>query len=133
MDMSTQLQKNLAKNIVENASREEPLNKTELLVSSGYSDISAKASASMIMEQVGVIKELEVLGFTELNAKTVVSEILLNPEVEPSTRLRAADQVFKVKGSYAPEEHHTLNVNVTLDEKSLAIAKKYEQELKESL
>lgn len=110
--MSTNLQKNLAENIVKNLKRKKPLNKKELVVSSGYGAVSAESSAHIILEQKGVQEELENLGFTESNAKKVVAEILLDPKQKGDTRINAAKEVFKVEGSYAPEKTQALNLNI---------------------
>lgn len=104
--MSTELQKNLAQNIVKNAKRKKPLNKKELLVISGYSQISAEASATEIIEQKGVKEELDNLGFDADSAKKVVKSILKTGKEE--NKLKAADMIFKVIGEYAPEKHLTL-------------------------
>lgn len=110
--MSTNLQKNLARNIVKNAKRAKPLNKQQLIVSSGYSEITAKASPGIIIDQKGVKEELKILGFDEESAKKVVSEILNSEDAEHKDRLKAADMVFSVHGTYAPEKH--LNVNIPI-------------------
>lgn len=114
--MSTLKQKKLAQEIVNNLSKEEPLNKQELVVSSGYSEASAKSSAHLILEQKGVQDELKALGFDEDTAKSVVGNILVDEKVAPKDRLRAASEVFKVHGSYAPEKQINLNVEVEADE-----------------
>lgn len=113
--MATLRQKKLAKNIVENLQAKKPLNKQELVVSSGYSEMSAKSSAHIILEQKGVQEELGLLGFDEDSAKKVVKEILQFGE-DDSVKLKAADLIFKVQGSYAPEKHTNLNVNVGMGE-----------------
>ncbi len=112
--MSTLKQKNLAENIVNNSKRKDPLNKQELVVSSGYSPTTADGHANQIIEQEGVKEALADLGFTEENAKKVVSEIMLNPEEDSNARLKATDQVFKVHGSYneAGEGNRTLIINI---------------------
>jgi hypothetical protein len=134
--MSTILQKNLAKNIVRNSIQEKPLNKKELVVLSGYSQISAESSAHIILEEKGVKQELKTLGFSEDKAKKVVSEIMNNPKVEPNTRLKATDQVFKVQGSYAPEklDTRTLNIEMKVDNKELLkLDKEYEEKVRKLL
>lgn len=102
--MPTIRQKKLAEIIVENATLDKPLNKGEMLSKVGYAPNVAKHRPSAIMESEGVIEALEDLGFTETNAKKVVSEIMLNEAIDPTTRLRATDQVFKVHGSYNEPE-----------------------------
>lgn len=110
--MPTPLQENLAKEIVKNASRKKPLNKKQLLVASGYAEESATSVPGKLINQKGVQEALVELGFNEETAKSVVSEIMLNPNADENARLKATDQVFKVKGSYAPEKRQSLNLNV---------------------
>lgn len=132
--MSTEKQKAVAKLIVENASLDKPLNGGELLESAGYSK-PVTTYPARVLESTGVQEELEVMGFTIDSAKRVVSEIMHNDKVEPNARLKATDQVFKVRGAYAPEKKEielsgTVN---TQDPKHIAIAEKYEQEIKQQL
>ena len=110
--MGTLLQKELAQNIIKNATRKKRLNKKELIVSSGYSEISAESSAKLILEQKGVQEELENLGFDPESAKTVVKRILTKGKEE--NQLKAADMIFKVSGEYAPEKHLNINIPVPI-------------------
>lgn len=116
--MATELQKNLAQQIVKNSKRKKPLNKKELLVSSGYAELSAESVPGKIINQKGVQEELKVLGFDEDSAKKVVSEIMLNPDAGASERLKATDQVFKVHGSYASEK---TPITINIEELELTI------------
>ena len=90
---------------------------------------------SRVLESEGVQEELQVLGFTEKNAKTVVSEIMLNEEADNNSRLKATDQVFKVTGGYAPEKKLNLNANidVTSNKKASKLAEEYEKKLLDDL
>ena len=118
--MATVKQKNLAKEVVNNIKREKPLNKGELLGLVGYAKKTQTHKCGLVFEQKGVQEELKELGFDENSAKQVVKEIMLNPKVDPSTRLKATDQVFKVRGSYAPEKKDiTGNMNLDADRKIL--------------
>lgn len=101
--MSTIKQQKLAQEIVFNLKRKKPLNKTKLLDSVGYSKKTQHKKAGEIINQVGVQRELEVLGFNKTNAKEVVRDIMLDPNVKPNDRLKATDQVFKTTGAYEPE------------------------------
>lgn len=121
--MSTIRQKKLAKAIVENIARKKPKNKTELLESSGYTPVSARASAKMIISQKGVQEELVILGFDEDSAKQVVSEIMSDRNVDPQARLKATDQIFKVKGSYAPDRLAVADVTPLTDEERIRLEK----------
>ena len=79
------LQKELAKNIIENQSKpkHKRKNKKELLVSTGYSKSTAGSEQREIMESKGVKQELSVIlnkaGLTEdLIAESLVEDIQLN-------------------------------------------------------
>src|SRR3990167_10773143 len=104
----------LAENIVKNAKRKKPLNKKELVISSGYSLRSGSQKSTTIINSKGTQKELKNLGFTEEGAKQVVQEILYDKKVRPETRLTASKQVFEVLGSFAPDKH--INLNTTAEE-----------------
>jgi D-alanyl-D-alanine dipeptidase len=119
--MATIRQRKLAEAIIENASREKPLTKQELVVSSGYTPAQAKAKMHEITESKGVREALNDFGFTEDNAKMVVAEILLKSEAQDKDRLKAAEQVFKVHGTYAPVKN--VNVNLNTDNESRGKAK----------
>lgn len=111
--MSTIRQQKLAEAIVNNLSADKPLNKKELLVSAGYTEITAEAAASTIIEQKGVQQELIKRGFSTEKAKEVVAEILEFGEND-SVKLKAADMIFKTHGDYAPEKHAVANYDLTL-------------------
>lgn len=119
--MPTPKQKRIAKLIVENAGLTKPLTGGELAENSGYSK-SMQDNPKRVIDVIGVQEELEVLGFTEYAAKTVVSDILNNQNIDPNTRLKAADQVFKIKGTYAAEKKDIKVEDTTANEsiKSLA-------------
>lgn len=110
--MATVRQKKLARVIIENAALDKPLNAGQMLEKVGYSKSMAKAKAGEILDSQGVKEELEVLGFTEHAAMKVVDEIMNDKTVDPSARLKATDQVFKVRGTYAPEKKLIANLNV---------------------
>lgn len=103
--MATIMQEKLAENIVKNAKARKPKNKKELLVSAGYSEITAQANPGFILEQKGVKEALEQLGFHSDNAKRVVAEILNKKKAQDKDRLKAADMIFDVHGDKAPEKH----------------------------
>lgn len=96
--MATLLQKKLAQEIVKDVKRGKLRNKKELVVSSGYSEISAKSSAHLILESDGVKEELENLGFTVEGADGVVKEILYKGKREEN-RLKAAGMVYERLGA----------------------------------
>ncbi len=108
--MSSVRQKRVAKLIIENTNLDEPKTGGEIVESSGYG-VSMKKNPQVVLNSDGVKEELEILGFTEHNAKTVVTEILLNTKIKPETRINAAKEVFKVHGSYAPDKSVNININ----------------------
>jgi len=107
----TQKQRKIAQLIVNNSTLDKPLNGGKMLAKVGYAKSMQDAKVNDVLESQGVKQALEDLGFTEDNAKMVVSEIMLNPKADNSSRLKATDQVFKVKGTYAPEKR----INLTLE------------------
>lgn len=125
------MQKKLAKVIVEDIKNDRPSTGAELLAKVRYGK-GLQKQPSRVIDTPGVREELEALGFTEANADKVVAEILTGGEKE-ETRLKAADLIYKRKGSYAAEKSISLNVNVQSDPKQLnklkPIRDKYEQEL----
>lgn len=114
--MSTVRQKILAKKIVENMKLKKPKTKKEILVSSGFALNSASQNPDRIMESLGVSQELRALGFHEDAAKAVVEKIMNSELVAPADRLKATDQVFKVRGTYAPEKQAIVHAFVIADE-----------------
>ncbi len=75
---------------------------------------SMKKNPKVVLESKGVQEELAKRGFHPDIAREVVGEILLAGEND-SVKLKAADMVFKVHGSYAAEKHLNLNVEVDAD------------------
>lgn len=71
----------------------------QLLVASGYSEMSAQASAAELLAKPQV-RQLLANIFTEENAKAVISEVLISGQEQ--NRLKAAELVLKVFGSFAP-------------------------------
>lgn len=114
--MPTFKQKRIAKLIIENATLDKPLNGGQMLAKVGYAKSMHRAKVNDVLESEGVKEELAKSGFTEYNAKKVVSEIMLNEKEKSDTRLKATDQIFKVHGSYKNEGekgNKTLIINIT--------------------
>lgn len=113
--MATTKQKKLAKVIVANAIVDKPLNSSQMLAKVGYAETVAKHKQKDILESDGVKEELRILGFDEATAKEVVSSILKNEAEESKDRLKAAEMVFKVHGSFKesekPQEKSTITYN----------------------
>lgn len=134
--MATSKQKKIARLIIENEKLDKPLNGGEMLAKVGYAKSMHRAKVNDVLESDGVREELNNLGFNEDAAKKVVSDILLNEKNDPNSRLKAADQIFKVFGTYAAEKKQTLNVNLdveTTPSEVTDIREKYEAELKARL
>jgi len=105
---SSERQKRLARNIVDNVIRDKPLNAGELVVRSSYSEKAGRSHPSTYIKTKGVKKALENMGFSEFNAMRIIGEILTQPldkmSLTPENQIRAAQEVFKIRGSYAPEK-----------------------------
>lgn len=134
----TEKQKKLAQLIVENSKLDKPLNKGEMVEKVGYGPSIVETPAKAI-DTDGVKEALHDLGFTENNAKKVVSEIMMNEEVSPNDRLKATDQVFKVSGSYEADKNQgnkTLVLNIMSklsDDELLKIARGQEDSSSEGV
>lgn len=111
--MASVRQKKVARKLIENLSLDKPLTHGEIVESSGFGP-SMKKNSHVVINSKGVQEELAILGFDEQTAKEVVGEILLDKNNEPQHRLKAADMVFDVFGSKAPDKH--VNINVSADE-----------------
>lgn len=131
--MATQRQKILARVIVENATLDKPLNAGQMLEKAGYDKTTASATPKRVINAPGVQEELEVLGFTVENAKSVVKDIMLDTEADRPSRLKAADMVFKVKGTYAPEKHELKGELTTDSAAERAAALAYAESIRASL
>ncbi len=113
-NMATLMQKRVARKVIEAIQSQEPITGGELVASVGYGpDMQRKPGE--VLESKGVIEELEIMGFSEDKAKEVVAVILGDTELNPEPRLKAADMVFKVHGTYAPEKRITLTATVPND------------------
>lgn len=122
--MPTQLQKKLANEIIKDVKSRKPRNKRDLLVSAGYDLVTAEASPGRTLDQKGVRQALNELGFSEEGAKKVVAKILYSDGAKDHDRLDAADKVFKVHGSYAPDKHLNVNVDVEVSPEIKELANK---------
>ena len=112
--MPTLRQKKLADALIANSQASKPLNAGELLENVGYSKSIAE-QPKRVIEAPGVQEELAKRGFNPETAREVVGEILIAGEND-NAKLKAADMIFKVHGSYAAEKH--LNVNVEVESSS---------------
>lgn len=121
--MATTKQKRVAKLIIDNLSIDKPLNGGEMLEKVGYSE-GIQKYPSRVLDSEGVQEELRSLGFHEDNAKRVVGEILDSTEEQSQVRLKAAEMVFKVKGSFAPEKSIVVNVDAPPTDRLKTLAEK---------
>ncbi len=130
--MATQLQKNLAKNIVRNAVAKHPKTKKELVVSSGYDETTAIKQVPAVFEQKGVKEELVKLGYVDKFKQEIPDEELIivhkqglhayrvhSSMTEPDqvvedfqTRHKYLDLAYKLRGDLAPEKHINLNMEL---------------------
>ncbi len=119
---------------MENSKKAKPSNKKDLLVSVGYSENTALTKPQEIIEQKGTKEELNALGFTEDNANLVVGTILMNSGEAAKDRLKAAELVYKVKGSFVADQNEkkaTSIVNIFNDANVLIATQAYEASLKQ--
>ena len=93
----------LVQNIINNQKTQRYKNLVELMVASGFSRSYANSDGYLIIKDPQIQKQLVKFGFNELTAKAIVTEIAFCGE--EGNRLRAAQEMFKVHGSYAPEQH----------------------------
>lgn len=107
--MATLRQRKVAKAIVKNLESNTHQSAGEVLKSVGYGT-GLQNQPKRVLQSEGVLEELKNYGFNEDTAKGVVSEILISGEND-TVKLKAADMVFKVNGTYAAEKHITLNID----------------------
>ncbi len=102
--LPTKLQRKTASNLIEylDPKSERFANLTELLIDAGFTKLTAGANPKAIITSRGVQQALSDLGFKEDSAKAIVAEILLNGA--EANRLKAAEMIFKVFGTFAPEK-----------------------------
>lgn len=124
--MATLKQKRIARKIPKLIEAGEIMTGGELVASVGYGpDMQRKPG--QVLNSPGVQEELNRIGFTEEKAKEVVGMILGDEDLKPEPRLKAAEMVFKVHGTFAAEKHANLNINVDVpepNEEALTLAAK---------
>lgn len=87
-------------------------------------DGSARVLGSVLLTNDNIQNELKKLGFDSNNAKRVIGEILNNEESEDRDRLKAAENVLKVHGDYAPEKHLVATAEVKPNERLQKLAER---------
>ncbi len=99
-------------------------NTGDIVIEAGYA-ATVKEVPHKVLDNSGVHMALEEYGFSEINAKRVVESILSSDKAAHKDRLKAADMVFKVHGTYAAEKHVSLNVEIdSNNERLLELAAK---------
>lgn len=130
--MPTEKQNKIADNIISNLKKKKPQNAGKLLENVGYSKNSAK-SPKRVIKSKGVKVALKEKGFDENAAKKVVGKILTGKTSKDESKLKAADMIFKVKGTYAPEKRVSANLNLNAEIKDSPESKKLVDEYNEKL
>lgn len=91
-------------------------------------DTDDKEVASVIgyenLTKPQIVNELKKLGFDSNNAKRVIGEILNDTAAEPKDRIKAAENVFKVHGDYAPDKFVSLSAIVEISKEDIDLAAK---------
>ena len=123
--MATILQKELAKNILENQTlpKYKRKNKKELLVSTGYAESTAGSEQKEIIESDGVKQELSVIlnkaGLTEdLIAESLVEDIRLNKKKGKRIQeLTLGAEILGMKKQQAQAPHTLQNIAIFIKER----------------
>lgn len=115
--MATLKQKRVARKIPKIIESGEPITGGELVASAGYSE-EMQRKPGQVLNSPGVQLELGKLGFTEDKAREVVGLILSDSTLKPEPRLKAAEMVFKVHGTFAPDKSVTINLDADSTERT---------------
>lgn len=129
-NMPTIRQQKVARGLVDNLAAKKPATKQEIVENAGYSHKTATQMSKVIIESEGVKESLVSFGFNENKAKEVVAEILVAGEND-TVKLKAAEMIFKVHGTFAPDKHINLNIEQAANSKLDAIVAQIEQQLDE--
>lgn len=112
--MATDLQEDLAEAIVKNKSlpKYKRKNKQDLLVSVGYSEITAKANSQKIIDQKGVQESLSKTGLTK---ELITEALVFDIENKPKRRERELRLGAEILGILEDkrEGNKTLIINIT--------------------
>lgn len=89
------------------------------------------ALAERIPDDLLEEKHLALLNKTE---KVYVGGEILHEDIDVQAVSKGLEMAYKLKGSYAPEKSQSVNIHInTLDPKTIELAQKYEEELKQTL
>ncbi len=134
--MATTRQKRVARKIPKVLASSEVITGAQIVASVGYGpDMQRKPGE--ILNSPGVQSELTKMGFTEEKAKEVVSVILGDDKQAAKDRLKAAEMVFKVHGSFKeserPSERGPVNYTFIFNPAVQAEVKELEAKIKAQL
>jgi hypothetical protein len=90
----------------------------QIVEQAGYA-ATVKEVPHKVLQTSGVEQALADNGFSPETAKNVVKMILESNEAAHKDRLKAADMVFKVHGTYAAEKHVSVNVEIDANNERL--------------
>lgn len=93
-------------------------NQGDIVIESGYSP-TVQEVPHKVLNTSGVNSALDDLGFNAESAKRVVKQILEDIKAKHNDRLKAADMVFKVAGTYAAEKQINVNIDANIDNTAL--------------
>lgn len=128
--MPTIKQRRVAKGLIDNLAAKQPATQQQIVEAAGYSPKSADKASRQILDSVGVKESLASFGFNEERAKEVVAEILVAGEND-TVKLKAAEMIFKVHGTFAAEKHVNLNIEQTTDSRLDTMVAQIEAQLDE--
>jgi hypothetical protein len=111
--LSTNLQKDLAEAIVKNQSLpiNKRKNKKDLLVSTGYSQITAESIPSRIIESKGVKNALREFGLTEELITTALVEDIKSKKGKRERELALGADILKMRDK---EEGNSRQINIVI-------------------
>jgi len=94
-----------------------------------------ETSDEVIEEVIGKMSGYELLHIVENKGTNgaVLSKYAYVKAPDNVAQDKALDKAYKIKGTYAPDKSVNVTMNVTADEKTLSIAKRYEEEIKQGL
>lgn len=93
-------------------------NSGDIVLAAGYAATN-KEQPKRLLNTTGVTEALSDYGFSPETAKKVVQQILESETAMHKDRLKAADMVFKVHGTYAAEKSVNVNIDATVDNERL--------------
>ena len=127
--MSTILQRDLAKAIIENRSlpKHKRKNKKELMVSVGYGVVTANSIPGKVLEQKGVQKALkDIMNEAGLTEELITSALVYDIENKPKKRVKELGLGAEILGMKKQQDGNTTNIlNIFSDEQLKRAAREY--------